>query len=101
MVRMDFLSEEDEKEFHMGDTVYVEQLSISKSAYYFYYGMVNQAFSGGPFSVPPANLPGNLTSSDGKKVLGLFSARDISLGNTVVIDSTNYTPIVSSLQFLN
>ncbi|MEN8118108.1 MAG: DUF4249 domain-containing protein [Bacteroidota bacterium] len=93
--------EEDEKEFHMGDTIYVEQLSISKSAYYFYYGMVNQAFSGSPFSVPPANLTGNLTSSDSKKVLGLFSARDISVGNTVVIDSTNYTPIVSSLKFLN
>lgn len=92
--------EEEDKAFQIGDTVVVEQLSISKQAYDFYLGMVNQAFAGSPFSVPPANLPTNLTASDGKRVLGLFSARDISVGNTIVLDSSNYTPIVSSLNFL-
>ena len=92
---------EEDKVLQMGDTIYVEQMSISEQAYDFYFGMINQAFSGGPFSVPPANLPGNLTSSDGKRVLGLFSARDVSVGNTIVIDSSNYTPLVSSLKFLN
>ncbi len=85
--------------FKPGDTVYVEQLSISRAAYDFYIGMVNQAFTGTPFSVPPANAPGNFTSSDGKKVLGLFSARDVSPGNVVIIDSSNYTPLVPGMNY--
>ena len=84
----------EERLFEMGDSIYVIQSSISKSAYEFYYGMINQSFSGAPFSVPPASLPTNLTSSDGKRVLGLFSARDISISDLVVIDSTNYTPLI-------
>ena len=94
-------NEEEIKVFDIGDSVYVVQNSISKSAYEFYFGMINQAFTGSPFSVPPASLPTNLISSDGKRVLGLFSARDVSLSNLVVIDSTNYTPLVSSLNFLD
>ena len=88
---------EEDKAFTVGDTIVVHQLSISENAYNFYLGMVNQSFSGGPFSVPPANLPGNLTASDGKKVLGLFSARDVSVGNSIVLDSSNYVPLVYSL----
>ena len=88
-----------DKSLYFGDTIYVVQSSISKSAYDFYLGMQNQAFSGGPFSVPPANLPGNLISNNDKKVLGLFSARDVSQSNTVIIDSTNYTPLNSSVNF--
>lgn len=93
----DFATSEDEKMLHKGDTVRVEQLSISKSVYDFYMGMINQSFSGSPFSVPPANVPGNLTSSDGKRVLGMFSARDISVGKEIIIDDKNYTPLVSSI----
>jgi hypothetical protein len=88
--------EEEDKAFQIGDTIVVEQLSISEQAYDFYIGMMNQAFSGGPFSVPPANLPSNLTSSDGRRILGLFSARDVSVGNTIVLDSSNYTPLEKS-----
>lgn len=90
-------NEPEEKIFELGDSIYVIQNSISKSAYEFYYGMINQSFSGAPFSVPPASLPTNLTSSDGKRVLGLFSARDISVSNLVVIDSTNYTPLTPGI----
>ncbi len=93
-------NDETDRNLFMGDTIYVEQLSISRNAYECYMGMVNQAFAGGPFSVPPANLVSNLTASDGKRVLGIFSARDVSVGNTIVIDSTNFTPLVSSLKFL-
>ena len=92
----DFYADEDEEEdrvLYKGDTVYVEQLSISEATYDFYIGMSNQAFSGGPFSVPPANVPGNLSSSDGKRVLGIFSARDISQGNRVIIGDNNFTPL--------
>lgn len=93
---VDWYDEEEDKLLMPGDTIRVEQLSISKSAYDFYLGMMNQAFSGGPFSVPPANLQNNLSASDGKRVLGMFSARDISVGNQVIIDDTNYTPIASA-----
>lgn len=94
-------NDETDRNLFFGDTVYVEQLTISRNAYEFYTGMVNQAFAGGPFSVPPANLASNFSASDGKRVLGIFSVRDVSVGNTIVIDSTNYTPLVSSLMFLD
>lgn len=92
-------NQESDKIMLPGDTIQVIQSSISRAVYDFYLGMQNQAFSGSPFSVPPANLSGNLTANDGKKVLGLFSARDISLGNSVIIDSTNFVPLKSSINF--
>ncbi|WP_303918955.1 DUF4249 domain-containing protein [Draconibacterium sediminis] len=97
LVLLDWEEEEEDKILHLGDTVVVEQLSISEAAYEFYWGLSDQAWAGGPFSVPPANVPSNLTSSDGKRILGLFSARDISVGNTVIIDDSNFTPLVSSV----
>ncbi|KJF45405.1 DUF4249 domain-containing protein [Draconibacterium sediminis] len=97
LVLLDWEDEEEDKILHLGDTVVVEQLSISEAAYEFYWGLSDQAWAGGPFSVPPANVPSNLTSSDGKRILGLFSARDISVGNTVIIDDSNFTPLVSSV----
>ncbi len=97
----DWYEEEEDKILLLDDTIRVEQLSISKATYDFYLGMINQAFSGGPFSVPPANVPNNLSSSDGKRVLGLFSASDVSVGNEVIIDNSNYTPLASSVNANN
>lgn len=70
------------------DTVLVSQLSISKFVYNYYYQVINQSTAGSLFSVPPANIESNFKSSDGKPVLGLFTASDISFSNTVVIDSS-------------
>lgn len=92
----DFEEEDEDKTLLLGDTVFVEQLSISRSAYDYYIGMQNQAFAGSPFSVPPANAPGNLTASNGKKVLGLYTVSDISVGDTIIINSTNFTPLIPS-----
>ncbi|WP_346854628.1 DUF4249 domain-containing protein [uncultured Draconibacterium sp.] len=92
----DWYEDEEDKILLPGDTIRVEQLSISRTSYDFYLGMMNQAFSGGPFSVPPANVPNNLSASDGKRVLGLFSARDISVGNIIILDDDNYTPLASN-----
>ncbi|MCY1722918.1 DUF4249 domain-containing protein [Prolixibacteraceae bacterium Z1-6] len=75
-----------------GHKVRVEQHSISESTYNFYQGMINQAYSGSPFSVPPANLQNNLSANNGKRVLGFFSASDVSVGNEVIIDESNFTP---------
>lgn len=76
----------EDRKIKLGDTVMVKQTSISKFAYYFYYQMFNQGQTGGFFSVPPANVESNLTVNDGKQVLGLFLASDISTSNTVIID---------------
>lgn len=88
-----------DKIIFIGDTIKVVQSGISSDVYDFYLGMQNQAFAGGPFSVPPANIPGNLKATNNKKVLGLFSARDISVGNEVIVSEDNFTPIVRGLNF--
>jgi hypothetical protein len=75
-----------ERKLKLNDVVQVRQTSISEFAYYFYFQMFNQTNSGSLFSVPPANIKSNFTSSDGKPVLGLFVARDISKSNKVLID---------------
>ncbi len=79
-------SEEDESFFNYGDTIQVEQLSISGTAYDYYYQLFNQSTTGFLFSVPPANIKSNITSSDDKLVLGIFTASDISSSNVVIID---------------
>ncbi len=77
-----------DRELNLNDTIQVKQTSISEFAYKFYFQMINQSSSGSLFSVPLANIKSNFTSSDGKPVLGLFTARDVSVSNKVVIDQT-------------
>jgi hypothetical protein len=78
----------EERKLNLGDTILVKQMSISKFDYSFYSQMFNQGQTGGLFSVPPANIESNFTSSDGRKVLGIFTAHDVSNSNVVVIDET-------------
>jgi hypothetical protein len=68
------------------DVVQVKQQSLSQFGFEYYYQVLNQSFGGNMFSVPPANIPGNFTSSDGKEVLGFFVAQDVSVSNAVVVD---------------
>ncbi len=70
------------------DRVRVEQNSISQFAFNYYSQLVSQSFGGSMFSVPPANIESNFQSSDGKQVLGLFTAHDVSVSNTVIINDT-------------
>jgi hypothetical protein len=79
---------EEDRKLNMYDTVFIRQNSMSQMAYDFYLEMVNQNDGGFLFSVPPANAQGNFTSSDGKTVLGMFTAQDVSISNTVIIDET-------------
>jgi hypothetical protein len=74
------------RRLNLNDTIQVKQNSISQFAYNYYFQMINQGTTGGLFSVPPANIKSNFTSSDGKPVLGLFTARDVSVSNKVIID---------------
>ena len=78
----------EERKLNLKDTIYIKQTSISEFAYNFYFQMINQGSTGSLFSVPSANIKSNFTSSDGKPVLGLFVARDVSVSNAVVIDQT-------------
>jgi hypothetical protein len=77
--------EASQRKLFLNDTVQVMQTSISKFDYNFYFQVINQSNSGGLFSVPQANIKSNFTSSDGKPVLGIFTARDVSPSNKVVI----------------
>ena len=75
-----------DRKLNLNDTVFVKQTSISEFAYNFYFQVINQSSTGSLFSVPPANIKSNFTSSDGKPVLGLFVARDVSKSNKVIIN---------------
>ena len=75
-----------DRKLNLHDKVQVKQTSISEFAYNFYFQMINQSSTGSLFSVPTANIVSNFTSSDGKPVLGIFTARDVSVSNQVVID---------------
>lgn len=75
----------EDRKLKVGDRVQIRQTSISKETYYYYYQMMNQSAVGGMFSIPPANIRGNFTSSDGRPVMGLFTARDVSVSNVAVV----------------
>jgi len=75
----------EERKINLNDKIYIKQTSISEFGYNFYFQMINQGSTGSLFSVPSANIKSNFTSSDGKPVLGLFVAKDVSVSNSVVI----------------
>lgn len=80
------LNKPSDRLLNLGDTIQVKQTSISEFGWLFYYQVFEQGQTGGLFSVPPANIKGNFISDDGRKVLGLFTAHDVSASNKVVID---------------
>lgn len=75
----------EERLLKIGDSVLIKQSSISEFAYQYYTQMLNQNGSGGLFSVPPANIKSNFSASNGKPVLGIFTASDVSISNVVSI----------------
>jgi uncharacterized membrane protein len=78
----------EERRLNYQDTVYVIQNSISSFAFKYYSQIISQSYAGDLFSVPPANIKSNFISSDGKEVLGLFTAQDVSVSNSVIIDDS-------------
>jgi hypothetical protein len=76
----------EDRKLKLNDKIQVKQTSISEFAYNFYFQMFNQSSTGSLFSVPTANIRSNFTASDGKPVLGVFTASDVSVSNQVVID---------------
>ena len=84
----EYSKEATDRKLKLNDIIYVKQTSISEFAYNFYSQMINQGGGGSLFSVPSANIKSNFTSSDGKPVLGIFTARDVSVSNKVIIDQS-------------
>lgn len=82
----EYSKEAKDRKLKLNDVIQVKQNSTSKFAYNFYLQMINQDASGGLFSVPVANIKSNFTGSDGKPVLGLFVAHDVSVSNKVLIN---------------
>jgi len=82
------INKPEDRKLKLNDTIQVKQTSISKFAYNYYFQMINQGTTGGLFSVPPANIKSNFTGSDGRPVLGVFVAHDVSESNKVVIDQS-------------
>ncbi len=80
------LNKPENRLLNLGDTIQVKQTSVSEFGWLYYYQVFEQGQTGGLFSVPPANIKGNFVSDDGSKVLGLFTAHDVSASNKVVID---------------
>ncbi len=62
--------QEIERRLKYMDTVVVRQNSVSEFAYNFYYQMQQQSYGGSIFSVPPANVKSNISSSNGKGCAG-------------------------------
>jgi hypothetical protein len=77
-----------DRRINENDTLYVRQSSISNFAYNYYTQILNQNGSGFIFGIPPANVKGNISASDGKPVMGLFSASDVSISKTIIVDRT-------------
>ncbi len=75
-----------DRKLNLNDMIVVKQNSISEFGYNFYFQMINQSSTGSLFSIPPANVKSNFTSSDGRPVLGLFAAEDVSVSNIVEIN---------------
>ncbi len=79
------INKPEDRELNLNDTIMVKQTSISEFVYNYYFQVINQSSTGSLFSVPPANIKSNFTCTDGRPVLGLFVARDVSVSNKVVI----------------
>jgi hypothetical protein len=83
-----------DRKLQYGDRVGVKQISLSAFAYTYFYQLIGQSQAGFIFSVPTANVKGNFTGSDGKEVLGLFTAHDVSVSNSVIIDDSIESSLV-------
>jgi hypothetical protein len=71
----------------LGDRYRVEQMSISRRAYEFFFLVREQtAFVGGLFDTPPAPIKGNLYNVDdpNEQVLGFFGASGVSIAEIII-----------------
>ncbi|MFV1987178.1 MAG: DUF4249 domain-containing protein [Gemmatimonadota bacterium] len=74
-----------------GQTGQIRQIALSRAVYDYYLALFeqNSLGSGDPFSIPPANLRGNVsnTTTPGRLALGYFEAAEVSVATAVVPDT--------------
>ncbi|MDH3732037.1 MAG: DUF4249 domain-containing protein [Gemmatimonadota bacterium] len=80
----------DEVAIELGQRVEIRQVALSRAAYDYYLALFEQNAlgSGDPFSIPPANIRGNVrneTTPD-RRALGYFEAAEVSVATAVVTD---------------
>jgi hypothetical protein len=81
----------DEIALQPGQSVEIRQIALSPDSYDYYVALFeqNSLGSGDPFSIPPANVRGNvrnLTNPD-RPALGYFEAAEVSVASGVAADS--------------
>ncbi len=80
----------DEIALQAGQTSEIRQVALSRAAYDYYLALFeqNSLGSGDPFSIPPANVRGNVsnTTTPGRLALGYFEAAEVSVATAVVSD---------------
>ena len=87
--------EEEYEKLKFNDSIIVEQMSISKEAYQFFYErQIQDASKGNIFSSPAANINGNIIKFNNKnepigKALGCFYAADIDRDTIVIKKKIN------------
>lgn len=81
----------DEIALNVGQSVEIRQVALSRDAYDYYLALFeqNSLGSGDPFSIPPANVRGNVenVTAPERLALGYFEAAEVSVATTVVTDS--------------
>ncbi len=73
----------------LGDSAYVEQISITRNAFDYYEELQTQlSGGGGPFDTPPAPVQSNIRNVDNEveTVLGFFGAYGIARSETIVME---------------
>ncbi len=78
----------DEIALQAGQDIEIRQVALSREAYDFYLALFEQNAlgSGDPFSIPPANVRGNVanTTTPDRRALGFFEAAEVSVAQAVV-----------------
>ena len=77
----------DEVAIQPGQHTEIRQIALSRLAYDYYYALFEQNAlgTGNPFSIPPANVRGNVTNLDrpSRFAFGLFEAAEVSVAEAV------------------
>jgi hypothetical protein len=83
----------------IGDTIRVEQLSLTEDVYDFFLQIQGQSSGGTPFSTPPAPVEGNLYNINNKKemVLGTFIVSDMDSFEQILTKDNVYEELTPEL----
>ncbi|MDX1396362.1 MAG: DUF4249 family protein, partial [Gemmatimonadota bacterium] len=81
----------DEIALQPGQTVEIRQIALARDTYDYSVALLEQNAlgSGDPFSIPPANVRGNVrnVTDPANPALGYFEAAEVSVASTLVTDS--------------